>query len=87
MTKSVLAGMITASILMAAGVASAAEDGPSNAGGPPQAPPATTGAAAKSDSARDKDAYFATLEKCEARKSVSEKHQCVDSVRKQYGQM
>lgn len=87
MTKGFLAGMIAASMLLLPGLAGAAQDGPANAGGAPQAPPAATGAGAKNDAARDKDAYFAALDKCEALKSVAEKQQCVDSVRKQFGQM
>ena len=87
MTKGFLAGMAAASMIMLTGLAGAAQDGPANAGGAPQAPPAATGGGAKSDSAKDKDAYFAALDKCEALKGVAEKQQCVDSVRKQYGQM
>jgi hypothetical protein len=42
---------------------------------------------AQRDAAKDKDAYFAALAKCDALKGVAEKQQCVDSVRKQNGQM
>lgn len=87
MTKGFTGGVIAASMFALAGLAGAAQDGPANAGGAPQAPPAATGAGAKNDAATDKDAYFAALDKCEALKGVAEKQQCVDSVRKQYGQM
>lgn len=45
------------------------------------------GGAEQANSAADKDAYFAALSKCDAMKGVAEKQQCVDTVRKQYGQM
>jgi hypothetical protein len=62
----------------------------------PQADPARQSPAAKSgegnagaqpDVMKEKDAYFAALTKCDALKGVAEKQQCVDAVRKQYGQM
>lgn len=62
----------------------------------PQADPARQSPAAKSgegnaggqrDVIKEKDAYFAAMTKCDALKGVAEKQQCVDAVRKQYGQM
>lgn len=43
--------------------------------------------AEQANSAGDKEAYFAALSKCDALKGVAEKQQCVDTVRKQYGQI
>jgi hypothetical protein len=67
-----------------------AQEGPANAGGPPQAaPPQATLPLKKSDVARerDKDAYFAAIRKCDALKDVADRQRCEDAVRKQYGQM
>lgn len=49
--------------------------------------PASDNAGAQRDVLKEKDAYFAAMTKCDALKGVAEKQQCVDAVRKQYGQM
>lgn len=79
--------------LAIAGAASAA-DQPQGTQQPPAAQPSdSTGSpgAQQSDSTRDvaseKDAYFAALSKCDELKGIAENQQCVDAVRKQYGQM
>jgi hypothetical protein len=53
----------------------------------PAANPADGGTGSQRDASKDKDAYFAAMTKCDALKGVAEKQQCVDAVRKQYGQM
>jgi hypothetical protein len=89
MNKSILlaltAGLAT---LALSGAALSADE----SGAPQQDPAAqpTQGSGsqpAQRDAAKDKDAYFAALAKCDALKGVAEKQQCVDSVRKQNGQM
>ena len=84
---------LVASVLMCG--AAMAQEGPSNAGGAP--PTAQPGAGArveirkdappKVELQKDKDAYFAALDKCEPLKNAVDKQQCVDAVRRQYGQM
>jgi hypothetical protein len=51
------------------------------------AKPADGDTASQRDVSKEKDAYFAAIAQCDALKGVAEKQQCVDSVRKQYGQM
>ncbi|HEX7812626.1 MAG TPA: hypothetical protein VF460_12015 [Burkholderiales bacterium] len=53
----------------------------------PAANPADGGTASQRDVSKEKDAYFAAIAQCDALKGVAEQQQCVDSVRKQYGQM
>lgn len=70
------------------GIAWAADPSPDKQQAPAAQPAdANAGAGAQRDAAKDKDAYFAALTKCDALKGVAEKQQCVDGVRKQYGQM
>lgn len=54
----------------------------------PAAKPADgNNAGSQRDVLKEKDAYFAAMNKCDALQGVAEKQQCVDAVRKQYGQM
>lgn len=53
----------------------------------PAAKPADGSTGSQRDVSKEKDAYFAAMTKCDALKGVAEKQQCVDAVRKQYGQI
>jgi hypothetical protein len=85
--STLMAGVAALSI---AGTASAA-DQPQGTQQPPAAQPSdnTGSSGAQHDAAKDKDkdAYFAALSRCDELKRVAEQQQCVDTVRKQYGQM
>ncbi len=71
-----------------AGAASAADQPQGTQQTPAAQPSDSTGSpGAQRDVAKEKDAYFAALSKCDALEGVAEKQQCVDGVRKQYGQM
>jgi len=74
--------------LAISGAASAA-DQPQGTQQPPAAQPSDSAGSpgAQRDVASEKDAYFAALSKCDALKGIAENQQCVDGVRKQYGQM
>jgi hypothetical protein len=94
MAKRFVAGMLGSFVLLL-GATAMAQEGPSNAGGAPQGAPPTAGARIeiekdappKVELQKDKDAYFAALEKCEPLQNTADKQQCVDTVRRQYGQM
>jgi len=81
MNKSIL-------LTLMAGVATLALSGAALSADEPGTPQQVSAAQpAQRDAAKDKDAYFAALAKCDDLKGVAEKQQCVDSVRKQNGQM
>ncbi|HEY5928871.1 MAG TPA: hypothetical protein VIU02_01035 [Burkholderiales bacterium] len=69
------------------GAVSAAEQTQGSEQNPAAQPADSGGTGVQRDAAKDKDAYFAALSKCDELKSVAEQQQCVDTVRKQYGQM
>jgi len=81
--------MAAVAALALAGAVSAAEQTQGSEQNPAAQPADSGGTSAQHDAAKDKDkdAYFAALSKCDELKSVAEQQQCVDAVRKQYGQM
>lgn len=83
-----MAGMVA---LASGGAASAADQTqgtqPDATQQNPAAKPADGSTGSQRDVSKEKDAYFAAMTKCDAFKGVTEKQQCADAVRKQYGQM
>jgi len=89
MNKRLLFSTLMAGVaaLALAGAVSAAEQTQGSEQNPAAQPADSGGTNAQHDATKDKDAYFAALSKCDELKSVAEQQQCMDTVRKQYGQM
>ncbi len=72
------------------GLAFSADEAPADASPQQSQEPAVSSPAQQAEQAdpgMDNSEFFAEMDKCEALQGVAEKQQCVDTVRKQFGQM
>lgn len=89
LTSSLLTAAMCA-FLSAVGAGHAADSAKGSEPGSSQQNPAATAPAPQSpqrDVMKEKDQYFAELQKCDALQGVAEKQQCVDATRKRFGQL